>query len=900
MAMRDWQAYVRDRLLIDDLTPTRQLRIVREIAAQLEDFYRDARARGATDEAADAHARGQIADWSRLAAEVRRAERSHVRPHLDVLADAMESRPPGRGGMRMFGQTLRDARYGIRQLAKAPGFTAVAVLTLAFGIGATTAIFSVVDGVLLRPLPYPEPDSLVRVHEVVPQYGLFSVAPASFLDWRQQNTVFDGIAAYASASATFTDANGPDRITGALITWDLFHVLRVAPALGRSFTADDDRPGAGNVIVISHGLWQRRFGGDAQVVGRTITVNGAPATVVGVMPPDFYYPTRTQEFWRPIALDPANASRGGHYLGVVARLKTGVTSDHAGVEMRSIAERLAKQYPDSSADESARVVLLQEQIVGAIRPALLTLFAAVGVVVLIACANVANLLLVRASVREKEIAIRTALGAGRRRLIAQMLSESLLLAVVGGMLGILLGYGAIGPIQTLSAGSIPRVADVTIDGRVLGFAALASLVTGVLFGLAPAWQASRAAVASALKEGGRSSSASGGRRVRSVLLVAEVALSVVLLTGAVLLLRSFSHLTQVDPGFKSEHVLAFQVSLPATTYADDSKRLAFYGSLEEQLEARPGIQSAGFVQTLPLRGGYVLSFEVRGRPVAKPGEGASAHYRAISPRYFDALSIPVITGRPFSNQDMVGSQHVAVIDEAFAKKYFPNENPIGQGLDIGNGVDGYFDVVGVVGDVHYSGLDAAADPTMYVPATQDVFSAMWVLARTSGDPAQLAGVARDVVRGLDPDLPAYSMSPLATIVSDSVAQQRFSMLLLVLFSAVALFLAAVGLYGVVAYTVSQRTREIGLRMAIGASPRDVLRLVVGGGMKLAVIGVGIGIVAALALSQFVKAMLFDVTPSDPVSYAATAIVLLAIAGLACYVPARRAMRVDPLVALQGE
>jgi len=899
--MRDWQAYVRDRLTLDRLTPARQLRIVREIAAQLEDFERDARARGATDEEADAHARAQIADWSRLAAEVRRADRPHAQPRLDLFADAMDARPrPGWGGVSMFGQALRDARYGIRQLAKAPGFTAVAVLTLAFGIGATTAIFSVVNGVLLRPLPYADSESLVRVHEVVPQYGLFSVAPANFLDWRRQNSVFDSIAAYSTTSATFTDAHGPDRIQGTLASWDLFHVLRVAPVIGRSFTEADDRPGAGNVIVVSHGLWQRRFGGDPNIVGQTVTVNGAPVTVVGVMPPDFYYPARTQEFWRPIAIDPANASRGGHFLGVVARLKAGVTIDQAGVEMKAIAGRLATQYPDNNANESARVVLLQEQIVGAIRPALLTLFAAVGVVVLIACANVANLLLVRASVREKEIAIRTALGAGRRRLVVQMLSESLLLAIVGGALGILLGYGAIGPIQTLSAGSIPRVADVTIDGRVLAFAAIASLVTGVLFGLAPAWQASRGGVASVLKEGGRSSSTSGGRWIRSVLLVAEVALSIVLLTGAVLLLRSFSRLTNVDPGFRSEHVLAFQVSLPATTYGEDPKRLAFYDALQEKLEAQPGVESAGFVQTLPLRGGYVLSFEVRGRPEARPGEGASANYRAISPRYFDALGIPVVKGRVFTKQDAANGQHVAVVDEAFAKKYFPNENPIGQGLDIGNGTTGFFDVVGVVGDVHYSGLDATAAPTMYVPAAQDVFSSMWVLARTSGDPAGLAGAARQVVHDLDPDLPAYSMSPLATIVSDSVAQRRFSMLLLVLFSAVALFLAAVGLYGVVAYTVSQRTREIGLRMAIGAGPNDVLRLVVGGGMKLALIGVAIGIGAALLASQLVETMLFDVTPFDPASYVATALVLLAIAGLACYVPARRAMRVDPLVALQGE
>jgi putative ABC transport system permease protein len=801
----------------------------------------------------------------------------------------------------MLAQALRDAHYATRQLIRSPGFTIVAVLTLALGIGATTAIFSVVNGVLLQPLPYPDSDELVRVHEVVPQYGLFSVAPASFLDWRQQNTVFERIATYSGTSATLTGPGGPERIQGMQVSWDLFPLLRVQPILGTTFTADQDAPGANGVIVLSYGMWQQRFGGDPGVIGRSITLSGAPLTILGVMPAGFYFPSRVPEFWRPIALNPANASRGGHFLGVVARLKSGVTLERAGVEMKAIAERLAVQYPDSSANESAKVVLLQEQIVGAIRPALVTLFAAVGVVVLIACANVANLLLVRASVREKEIAIRTALGAGRRRLIVQMLSESLVLATVGGALGVLLGYLALTPMQTLSAGSIPRVADVRIDGTVLAFAAAASILTGILFGLAPAWQASRAGVGAALKEGGRSSSSSGGRWVRSGLLVAEVALSIVLLTGAVLLLRSFDKLINVNPGFAPDGVLVFQVSLPAASYATPDAHRAFFNTLIEKLEAQPGLQAGAVVQTLPLRGNYVLSFDVRGRAPAKPGEGASANYRAISAHYFDALSIPIIRGRAFTPQDSEHSQHVAVVDEAFVKRHFPNEDPIGQGLHIGNGADGFFDIVGVVGNVHYGGLDATTDPTMYVPMAQDDFSTMWVLARAKGgDPSALAGPARQVVREIDSALPAYSLSPLATVVSDSVAQRRFSMLLLVLFAGVALFLAAVGLYGVVAYTVNQRTREIGLRMAIGARPAHVIGLVVGGGMKLALLGVAIGIGGALALSRFMRTMLFEVGPSDPTSYVVTATALLVVASLACYVPARRAMRVDPIVAMQGE
>jgi putative ABC transport system permease protein len=900
--MRDWHAYVRAHLRVDDLSPERESRVVREIATQLEDFYRDAISAGATDPAADAYARAQIVDWTRLSADVRRADHPHVRPRVDRLVSAIEVRPePFRGGL-MFAHAIRDARYAVRQLLKAPGFTIVAVLTLALGIGATTAIFSVVNGVLLRPLPYPDSDRLVRVHEIVPQYGLFSVAPANFFDWRAQNSVFERLATYSSTSGTFTTENGPERVQGAVVSWDMFELLRVAPILGTSFTAAQDEPGAPGVIMLSYGAWQQRFGGDPGVVGRSITVSGAPATVVGVMPQGFYFPTRVAEFWRPIGLNSAKASRGGHFLGVVARLKPGVTLDRANVEMKSIAERLAVQYPESSAGESARVVLLQEQVVGAIRPALLTLFAAVGVVVLIACANVANLLLVRASVREKEIAIRTALGAGRRRLIVQMLSESLVLATVGGAIGILLGYLAITPIQTLSAGSIPRVGDVTLDGTVLAFAAGASLITGILFGLAPAWQASRSSAGVVLKEGGRSSTTSGGRWVRSGLLVAEVAMSIVLLTGAVLLLRSFDKLTNVDPGFRPESVLVYQVSLPAATYATPEKHLAFYQTMLEKLEAQPGVKSAAAVQTLPLRGNYVLTFDVRGRAPAKPGEEPSANYRAVSAHYLETLGIPVVRGRGFQPQDVaVNSPKVALIDEAFAKKHFANEDPIGQGLKIGNGVDDYFNIVGIVGNVHYDSLDATISPTMYVPMAQDDFSTMWVMARAkAGDPGQLAGSARLLVREMDPQLPTYSVNPLATIVSDSVAQRRFSMLLIVLFAGIALFLAAVGLYGVVAYTVSQRTREIGLRMAIGAAPRQVLGMVLGGGMKLALIGVAIGIAGALVLARLVQTMLFEVAPSDPTSYAVTAILLLAIAAVACYVPARRAMRVDPLVAMQAE
>ena len=902
--MRDWSAFVRSHLSLPQLSPEREARIIRELAAQLEDFYRDAVARGRSDAEADAYARAQIRDWSGMARAVSHADARHVRPPLERLANSLDDlaaqRPRRSVPLKMLGQILTDMRYGTRQLLKTPAFTVVAVLTLAFGIGATSAIFSVVNGVVLRPLPYPRADRIVNVFEVVPNYGRFSVAPANFLDWRQQNAVFQQIAAYIGGNDTLMVADGPERINRALVSWNTFELLGIAPAIGRGFRAEEDAPKQNNVIVLSHGMWQRRFGGDPNVLGRSINVSGDPVTIVGVMPAGFYFPSRTTEFWRPVAFNPANATRGGHFIGVIARLKDGVSLEQASADMKGIAERLARQYPNNSRDESAEVVRLHDLIVGPIKPMLITLLAAVAAVVLIACANVANLMLVRASVREKELAIRAAMGAGRGRLVLQMLAESLVLALIGGAAGLLLAYLAIPSIQTLSAGSIPRVADVAVDRTVLGFAFVITIATGFLFGLAPAWQASRGGVGAVLKEGGRGSTGGRGHRLRSVLLVAEVALSLILLVGASLLLRSFARLTNVDPGFKPEHVLSFSVSLPQTTYPGDQPRMQFFNRLLEKLQGMPGVSAAGMVQTVPIRSDYVLSFTIEGRP-SEPGKEPSANYRAISPGYLAALSIPVLRGRGIAAaDDAPTAPMVAVIDEAFAEKHFSNEDPIGRGIDIGNGSDGFYRIVGIVGNVHHEGLDAVPRPTMYTPFAHDLFGTMTMMVKTAGDPADFASTARQAVREIDASLPAFAIAPLRDVVTESVAQRRFSMLLIGVFALVALFLAAVGLYGVVAYAVSQRTQEIGLRMAIGAQRGDVLRLVLGGGMKLALLGVVLGVAGALALSEYVASMLFEVTRFDVASYAGTAAMLLVISALACYVPARRAMRVDPLVALRAE
>jgi putative ABC transport system permease protein len=901
MAVRNWQAFVRERLHLPAHAPTREARIIRELAAQLEDFYREAIARGASEADADAHACAQIRDWQQLSRDVAQADRANSQPPMERIADTVTELGQTRGGgLKMLADFLRDMRYAARQLIKTPAFAIVAVLTLGLGIGATSAIFSVVNAVLVRPLPYPEAERLVRVHEIVPQYGLFSVAPATFLDWRQQNSVFEHIAAYNTGSTTIAGTEGPERVPSAAVSWDLFELLKVKPVLGRTFTAQEGTPVTQTVAIISYGAWQRRFGGDRSVLERPVTLNGSSSTIIGVMPPDFYFPSRTTEIWTPLAFNPANATRGGHFLGVIARTNVGVSVDTANTEMKTISERLAVQYPQQSANESAKVVQLLENIVGDIRPTLLTLLAAVGVVVLIACANVANLLLVRASVREKEIAIRAALGAGRRRLGLQMLAESVVLALGGGALGLLLAYLAIPAIKTLSAASIPRIADLSIDVTVLAFVASVSLLTGVIFGLAPMWRASRTTLGHVLKEGGRTSSSAAGRWVRNTLLVAEVGLSIVLLVGATLLLRSFAKLTSVDPGFHPERVLTFQVSLTNTSYPEPHNRAAFFSTLLEKLDALPDVASAGMVQTLPMRGDYVLSVTFQGRPAPPPNMEPSANYRVVSPKYFETLGIPLLRGRVFNDQDTEKSLQVAVVDQAFVDRHFPDENPIGHRIDIGNGGTGFTEIVGVVGSVHHESLDTSPRPTMYVPSRQDIFSSMWIMARTGGDPARLTGSVRQVMHEIDPALPAFRMGPLTDAVTESVGERRFSMLLLTAFAGIAVFLAAVGLYGVVAYTVTQRTQEIGLRMAIGARPGDVLRMVLAEGLKIATIGVVLGIGAAVGFARVIKAMLFNVTPFDAGSYSATVLLLLAIAALACYVPARRAMRVDPLVALRQE
>jgi len=797
------------------------------------------------------------------------------------------------------GSLLQDVRYGFRVLRKNLGFTIVAVLTLAVGIGSTVGTFTVVNSVLLRPFPFAEPEQLVRLYESNPQTPTFSLSGPNYLDWKAQSQAFESMGAWSGGQVALLERGEPEQLAAAAVTSSLFPMLRVEPQRGRAFTAEEDRPGASaNVAVISAGLWERRFGSDPSVLGRSLNLAGQSVTVVGIMPKDYNFPVNT-DIWVPLAVNPDN--RGNHIYGAMGRLKPGVTPEQARTELGAIAALLAQEYPATNKDWGATVMTLTEWIIGPqLERTLLVMMGAVFFVLLIACANVANLLLVRASVRSREMAVRAALGAGRVRLGLQMLAESLVLAVGGGLGGVLLGYAMISPIRTLAGTSLPRVADITLDVRVLLFAAAAALLTGLIFGLAPAWHATRPTVGACLREGGRSSAARGTRWLRHALLIGEVAISIVLLAGATLLVRSFLNVYRVDPGFNPEPVMAFQVGLPQPVYPTEPSRLAFYDGLIEKLEAEPGVASASIIQTLPMRGDYQLSFDVRGRAPARPGEGFSANYRVVAPHYFETLGIPLKRGRAFGSGDTGESQKVVIIDEAFARQQFPDRDPIGQAITIGNGRNEAQEIVGVVGNVHHLGLETAAGASMYVPLSQDVFSGVWVVARAKGDPSALFPVARQAVRDLNPNIPPYAFTTMAAVVTESQAGREFSLFLLVTFAGVALFLAAVGLYGVVGYAVLQRTREIGLRIAIGAEPTSVLWMILGGGMKLALAGVAIGVVAALGLGRVIKSMLFNVEPRDPVSLAATAAVLVGVALLACYIPARRAMRVDPIVAIREE
>jgi predicted permease len=801
--------------------------------------------------------------------------------------------------------TIRqDLVYALRRLRQAPGFTLVAVATLAVGIGANSAIFSVVNAVLLRPLPYPEADRLVSVAST--WKGRRTVySPQNFLDTAAAARSFEGLAAWDPGGMTLGGAGRPKGVEGAQVSAGFFDLLRVRPVLGRGFAADENEPGRTRVAVLGHALWRERFGADPGAVGRSVAVDGVPHVVVGVAPEGFSYP-EGRELWTPLEYDARfrGDSRGAWYLTAIGRLRPGVTVEAADREVAAIAANLARAYPDDNEGVGASVASLQAVTVQGARGALLLLLGAVGFVLLIACVNVANLLLARGAAREAEVAVRVALGAGRGRIVRQLITESLVLAVVGGGAGLLLATLTLDALLALRPAGVPRLAEVRIDGAVAAFATGLSLLTGVLFGCFPAWQAARRTTAQSLREGGRGT-VGRGSRLRAGLVVGQTALAMVLLAGAGLLVRSFDQLRRVNPGFEAADALTFRLKLPENAYTEASQRAAFYDQLLARLRALPGVGAAGGITGLPLSGArYSFSFTVKGRPPVPPPQQPSMELRVATPGYFEAMGIPVVQGRAFTGGDGASAPRVVVLSETAVRRYFAGEEPLGQEIVTGmRGLDGQNAgglVVGVVGDVKDHGLDTEPLPEIYLPLGQAPPRTVDLLLRTRVAPRSLVPAVEDVVRAADPELPVERTRTLEEVVARSISEPRFYMLLLAAFAATALGLAALGIFGVMSYAVAQRSHEIGIRVALGARPVDVLGMVMRHALVLSVAGVAAGLLGALALSRAVASLLFELSPTDPVTLASVAALLTAVALLASYWPARRATRVDPLVALRSE
>jgi putative ABC transport system permease protein len=893
--MPDWKKEVRKRLSGLNLAPAQEAEIVEELAQHLEDIYERSLKTGATESEAKRIAVFELDD-DRLRNEIQRSQKPF-----------REQPVPGSGRSNLLADLLHDLRYAARTQLKNPAFTIVAVIALALGIGANTAIFSVVNTVLLRPLPYKDPDRLVMVWEDATKAGFPRDVPtnANFIDWRNQNQVFEDMAAISFDSFNLTGAGDPERLDGRRVSASLFQLLGVDPQIGRVFTAAENQPGSERVVLLSYGLWQRRFGGDPSIVGKPLNLNGASYTVVGVMPARFQFPTSYDQVWVPIAFTPQQAAdRTTHYLKVLARLKPGVTLSQAQTEMTTIATRLQQQYPKSNTDVGAAVTLLQEDRVSDIRPALLILLGAVAMVLLIACANVANLLLARAAVRQKEIAVRVALGARRQRLIRQFLTESLMLSAMGGIVGLAIAYGGLILLRSFIPENISQAREISIDFKVLGFTLLVSVVTGVIFGLAPAIQAARFNQSETLKEGGRDTASGGsGKRLRSLLVTAEVAISLVLLIGAGLLINSFLRLRNVDPGFRIDNLLTEKIVLSGPKYREADRRSAFYKDLIQRVEALAGVRSAAVTTSIPLYiEGNSISMVFEGRPEPPPGQEPIIETRVISPEYFDTMGIPFLKGRQLTEQDTRTSPKVVVISEAMARRYWPNEDAIGKRIAFGKveKPEDWIQVIGVVKDVRQR-LIKDPRPQMYFSHQQtDFFAPEDLVVKTDVDPTSMAATVRNAVWQIDKDQPVSDIRTMEEVFADSLARQRFSMLLLAIFASVALVLAAVGIYGVTSYSVAQRTHEIGIRMALGAQTGAVLKLAVSYGMKLVIIGIIVGLVAAFALTRVMSTLLFGVTATDPATFTLISLLFVIVAAMASYIPARRATKVNPIVALRYE
>jgi putative ABC transport system permease protein len=808
----------------------------------------------------------------------------------------------------------QDLRYCARMLIRKPAYTVIAVFTLAFGIGANSAIFSVVNAVLLRPLPFKNPDSVVQFWETNPLKGWTqaTVAPANLFDWQKQNTSFEDIAAYMGSDTKgegttgfhLTTGGEPLRVEGLFVTGNLFSVLGVEAAHGRTLLPEETIQGKSLVVLLSHGLWQRQFGADPTIVGREITLNGRNRTVVGIMPERFYFPSKDVEMWTPMGWDESQMAtlRRPHFLRAVGRLKPGVTLEAARAEMTVIAGRLAEQYPDTNTEMGVGLGPAKEWIVEETRPALILFLAAVAFVLLIACANVANLLLARAASRQKEIALRTALGASRGRILRQLLTESFLLSALGGSLGLLLALWSKELLVAFSPGDIPRLEEASLDAGVLIFTLGLVLLTTLLFGLAPALQYSKPDLTASLKEGGQKTAGGAqGRKMRSALVVSEFALSLVLVIGAGLMIRSLIALQDVDPGVETDNVLTLRVALPGAKYGEDHQAIKFFEQAEQRIESLPGVVSAGATTTLPLKGyNWTGDMTIEGR--SEEDYVREVRHKQVTPSYFETIGARLLAGRGFTAFDNEKSEPVVIVNERLAQRYFPEGSAVDKRIKLSKPTEDspWRTIIGVVSDEKQDSLASETKPEIFQSHLQYAQTQMSIVVRTSVAPESLIGAVRGEIRALDKDLPPYDIKTMREVLYESASRERFTTLLLAVFATLALALAAVGIYGVMSYTISQRTHEIGVRMALGAGSGDVLRLILGQGLRLALAGVGVGLLAAFVLTRLMSKLLYGVSATDPVTFAAIALLLATVALAACYIPARRATRVDPMVALRHE
>lgn len=895
--MPEFRDEIRRRLRDLRLAPEREWEIVEELAQHLADRYQELRTAGAADADAYRVALEDLSDEKLLAKHLRDVEEMIV--HEPVVLGSRERK-------NMFGDLLQDVQYSLRMLGKSPGFTAIAAIALALGIGANTAVFSVFNAVLLNPLPYPESARLVWLWPRDAQSGVpfpGAISPPDFVDYRKQSTVFERLSAFASLDLTVTGTGATERIPAAGISSGFFETLGVQPALGRTILPDDEQAGWPQIVALSDGLWRRKFGGDPNVIGKTIYVEGKGMRIAAVMPPGFEFPKEAQ-MWQPLPFGYQELKvRRFHFLRVIGRLKPGITIQQAEAQMKSICASLAKIYPDSNAHYSSQVVSLLDRMVGNLRPTLTMLMVAVGFVLLIACANVAHLLLARAAAREREIAIRSSLGASSGRVLRQLLTESVMLALLGGVLGVLLAVWGLKALAALHPANLPRLDEVHLDPRVLAFTAALSILTGLLFGLAPALHASRPNLTGMLKEGGRGGSPGRAHSgFHNILVTVEVAVAVVLMAGASLMIRSFQRLENVNPGFDSNNLLAVRIVTPMSPgRSPDNRDASFFRSLLERLNALPGVERAGLISELPLSGqANDTSFTIEGRPAVKPSERPNADDRRASAGYFEAMHIPILKGRNFNSGDSADSTKVVIISQTLANQFFHGQEPLGQHLNIDHGFMFQGEIVGIAGDVLHRGLGVGAYPTTYVPYTQTGGRGVNLVIRSRVNPLTLVAAVKNQVEALNRDIPVFGIHAMSDFVSDSVGQPRFRTLLIGIFAGVALLLAAAGIYGVMSYSLTLRMHELGIRVALGAGGRQLMKTVVGRGMLWALAGVGLGLVAAFGLARLIASMLYDVRPEDPISFTVVPLVLLFVAFLANYLPARRASKVDAIVALRYE